>query len=86
MVTRVLKLEGNDREKVDEKSGTIIYVTVFDEYEARKNYRRQGYGRQFVDLAENYLQEITVVKVARRFWEKLGYTSVTRDENYSKDL
>lgn len=92
-----LRMEGDDSHKgyiqVDERDGTILYVTVWNEAEAGTNYRRKGYGTQLVELAENHLRDkgfkvvrLQALREARPFWKALGYTSVTGDENYSKKL
>lgn len=94
----VLRLDGQDEHKgyvqVDATNGTILCINVFNEFDgAEENYRRKGYGRKLVKLAEEYLlsKGFKTVKIqatheARLFWAKLGYTSVTRDENYTKDI
>ena len=94
----MLRLDGEDNKKgfvqVDATNGTIQSITVFDENNgAEENYRRKGYGRKLVHLAEDYLLskgfktvKLQALRQARPFWEKLGYTSVTRDENYTRDI
>ena len=94
----MLRLDGEDSKKgyvqVDATNGTIWAITVFDESNgAEENYRRQGYGSKLVHLAEEYLLskgfktvKLQALRGARPFWENLGYTSVTRDENYTKDI
>ena len=93
----ILRLDGEDSDKgyidVDAQNGTIVYITIYSEFDGMEDYRRKGFGRKLVELAEEYLQEkgfttvrLQAVREARAFWEKLGYTSATHDENYSKEL
>ena len=94
----ILRLDGEDSDKgyidVDAQNGTIVFITIYSEFDgAEEDYRRKGFGRKLVELAEEYLEEkgfttvrLQAIREARAFWEKVGYISTTRDENYSKEL